>query len=117
MPPYGKIEEYNSTDDWTQYVERLNHYFSANEITDAGKKRDILLSVCGKTAYKLLQDLLAPELPGSKSYDELIRILKDHQEPKPSEILQRFKFNVRVKREGESIRAYVADLRSLVRTL
>jgi len=95
MPTYGKIDENNSEDDCTRYVERLDHYFVANEITDAGKKRDILLSVCGRKTYKLLRNLLAPELPGTKNYDELIKILKDHQLPKPSEILQRFKFNIR----------------------
>ncbi|XP_048249134.1 uncharacterized protein K02A2.6-like [Haliotis rufescens] len=37
MATFGKIDEYDSqTDDWNEYVERLGHYFEANEITDQG---------------------------------------------------------------------------------
>jgi len=39
--------------------------------------------------------------------------LKDHKHAKSSAILQRFKCNIRIRREGESTRAYVTDQRSL----
>ena len=34
-----------SREDWTQYSERLSHYFTANGITDAARKKVILLTV------------------------------------------------------------------------
>ncbi|KRX31091.1 hypothetical protein T05_10364, partial [Trichinella murrelli] len=34
---------------WDIYVERLNFYFEANDITSAEKKRAILMNVCGPT--------------------------------------------------------------------
>ena len=43
----GKLEEYDrSTEDWTQYVERMDHFFDANEIVDVGKKKCVFGS-CG----------------------------------------------------------------------
>ena len=34
-------------DNWIENKERLEHYFTANEVTNAGKKRAVLLSSCG----------------------------------------------------------------------
>ena len=113
MPTYGKLESYDETEDWGQYVERLEHYFSANEIDDGGKKRDIFLSVCGQRTYKLIRDLVAPGKPGDKTFTALTKLVKDHKQPEPSEIIQRFKFNSRIRHSDESVRAYVAALRSL----
>ena len=37
---FSKLEEFDTAngDDWVQYIERLKHYFLANEITDASKQ-------------------------------------------------------------------------------
>ena len=40
-------------------------------------------------------------------------VLKEHWQPKPSEIVQRYNFHSRVQKEGESIADYVAELRRL----
>ena len=49
-----------------------------------------------KKVYKLMCDLLAclalPK-PKEKSYQELMNLIQDHLVPKPSETVQRFKFN------------------------
>lgn len=37
MALIGKVEEFQENDYWREYTERLGH-FTANEITDAGKK-------------------------------------------------------------------------------
>ena len=39
--------------------------------------------------------------------------MKDHYTPALSEIVQRFKFNSRSRRPGESVLTYVAELRSI----
>ena len=50
-PQIGKISEFvPSKEDWTQYIERLEHFFVANEIDSAEKKRAVLLTVIGATA-------------------------------------------------------------------
>ena len=47
MALIDKIEEYDEKESWIEYTECLEQYFAANKITDSGKKRVVLLSVCG----------------------------------------------------------------------
>ena len=57
----GSVEPFErDTDDWTAYCERLQQYFVANDIKDDGKKRAVLLSVCGTASYQLIRSLVAP---------------------------------------------------------
>ncbi|XP_071176322.1 uncharacterized protein [Mytilus edulis] len=58
-------------------------------------------------------DLLAPAKPGTKSLADLTKLVKDHRDPVPSEIIQRFKFNSRTRHSDESVRTFIAALRSL----
>ena len=101
--------------EWPQYVERLQHFFMANDIVDAEKKRAVFLSVVGPATYKLLGDLLAPAKSGDKSYEELVEVVTNHCNPTPSKIVERFKFHTRFRRPGESVATYVSELRSLAR--
>ena len=113
MATFGKIDEYKETEDWGNYVERLNHYFEANDIKDKGKQRAIFLASVGAQTYKLMRNLVMPELPSDKTYDELVKRMQEHYKPKPSVIVQRFKFNTRTQQGGESISTYLAELRNL----
>ena len=114
MATFGKIEEFDSAnEDWPQYEERLSHYFVANGIENAEKKRAVLLTVVGATTYKLLRSLVAPSKPGEKSYEQLTSVLSAHFNPAPSPIVCRFKFHSRCRQPGESIAMFVSQLRSL----
>jgi hypothetical protein len=113
MASYGNIEAYCVTDDWMEYVERLEQYFCANGIDEEAKKRAILLSVCGKSTYSLIRSLLSPVKPDTKTFKQLSDLVAAHVCPKPSSIIQRYKFNTRVRQQGESVSAYLAALRSL----
>ena len=46
-----------SKEEWPQYEEQLTHFFEANNIDDAGKKRAVLLSVVDPVKYKLLRNI------------------------------------------------------------
>ena len=110
---FGKIDDFDyKKEEWSQYTERLGHFFGANGITEEAKKRDIFLSAIGVDNYKLLKSLLHPALPGDTPYDDLTRKFK---EPAQSEIVQRFKFHTRFRRQGESVAKYVSELRSLAK--
>ena len=110
----GKIEEFVAgDDDWTSYEERLGHFFAANGITDAEKKRSVLLSVIGASAYKVLRSLVSPAKPGEKTYLELVTVMGAHFNPEPSEIVQRYKFHSRFRQHGESVATFVSELRAL----
>lgn len=58
------------------YCEVLEHLLEANLITDAGRKRPILLSSIGSKIYILIRNLLSPDKPGDKSFTELMSLLQ-----------------------------------------
>ena len=104
-----------TTDSWDIYCERLHHCFTARNIDENATelKRAILLSEMGKTAYTLLRNLCAPVKPGDKTFAELIKLMRRHQHPQPSIIVERLKFHKRDRQPSESVAAYVSELRRL----
>ena len=111
---FGQVSEFDPhKEEWSQYVKRLDHFFAANAVEDATRKRDIFLSMLGPTTFKLLSNLVAPDDPGDKTYKELADKLKQHHDPDPSEVVQRLKFYARDRLPGESVSTFVAELRSL----
>ena len=69
MTMHGTIGKFDGTrEDWTSYTERLQQYFSANDVTNAGKQRAILLSVCGASTYQMIGNMGSPEKPSDKSF-------------------------------------------------
>ena len=69
----------------------------------------------GPSTYKLLCNLITPQKPGELSYDELVQSVWKNHNPTPSEIVQRFKFNSRVRQPGESVATFLAELRALAK--
>jgi transposase InsO family protein len=128
MPTYGSIEQFSGVPtEWDSYSERLEQYFEANDLGEIepletnraavtvrqGRRRAILLSVIGGSTYTVLRNLCLPAKPAEKSYKELLQLLKAHYSPKPSETVQRFKFNTRLRKPDESIAGYVSVLRQM----
>ena len=114
MATHGTVSQYQqSKETWTTYVERLNHYFIANDVADEGKKRSILLSACGSSTYKLIRSLVEVGQLATTPYSEITKMVAGYYQPIPSEIIQRYKFNTRVRASGELIATYVAALREL----
>ena len=69
---HGQITEFSgNADDWEAYIEQLESYFVANDITTAAKKRAILLSSCGTVAYKTIRSVVAPTKPTEVEYKDL----------------------------------------------
>ncbi len=60
-----------------------------------------------------MRNLLSPDKSVAKSFEELVSLLKNHFNPKTSEIIQGWKFNSRNRRHDESLVEYVAELRKL----
>ena len=110
---FGHIDAFGfEADDITEWIERLEQWFVANDIEDVTRKRALLLSNIGARGYKLARSLSQND-PTSKTYSELKKLLLDHINPKPNEISQRFVFYRRDRRSGESVKDYVAQLRKL----
>ena len=57
---------------------------------------------------------LKPEAElNTTTFDNLVELVKDYYEPKPSQIVQRYKFNTRMRAPQESIVTYVTALREI----
>ena len=76
-------------------------YFLANEIKDETKMRAILLNVYGSKTYGLLRDILQPHKPAETEFTNIVKELEKHYHPKPSEIVERFKFHSRLRKLSE----------------
>lgn len=110
----GTVSEFNpDEEDWESYVERVDLYIVANGITNAEKKRAVLLTVCGAKTYHIIRDLVAPSKPTDLTYDEIVARVNEHYNPKPVVTVERFKFHSRSRQAGESIATFVAALRHL----
>ena len=111
---YGTVSPFDpTTDEWSEYVERLQFYFTANGIKDDSKKRAVLLSNCGPSTFRLLRSIVLPAPLTDFSFSELVSKMKAHREPRPSVIVQRYQFNSRQRLPSESMAEYIAALRKL----
>ncbi|XP_064475711.1 uncharacterized protein K02A2.6-like [Ornithodoros turicata] len=112
---FGAFEEFipGPGSAWPSYLERLEFYFTANDITSSDKKRAVLCTVCGAATYAVIRSLCSPSLPSETDYKDIVSKLATHFNPKPSVIVQRFQFGKRDQRPGESVADYVAELRRL----
>ncbi|XP_072398354.1 uncharacterized protein [Diabrotica undecimpunctata] len=112
---FGNIEQFNVGDSkgWESYVERMDFFFTANNITDPDKKKATFLSLCGPNTYEIIRSLVAPSKVSDKTYDQIIVKLKKHFSPKTSEIVCRFKFYRRNQQIGETISVYLKELQKL----
>ena len=82
---FGRISKFDpEREEWTQYAQRLTHFFAANGVDNAAKKKEILLAMIGPATFKLLTNLVVPEEPGDKTFKELIEKLKKHHNPRSS---------------------------------
>ena len=111
---YGTVVAFDpAVEEWSEYTERLVHYFHANDIVADGKRRAILRAFVGPTVYRLLRMLASLKKLDEFEFSELVDLAMSHYNPKPSPIVKRYEFNCRCQKEGESIATYVAELRRI----
>ena len=111
---YGTLSEFDRKRElWVNYKERLEFFYTANEIEDEDKKKAILLSTSGPETYALFRNLCAPDNPSTKTYAQLKQLMQEHLQPTPNPIAERFKFNSRTRQPNENVSDYVAALRQL----
>ena len=110
---HKRFQEFNPDgENISVYLERLEMHFLATGMED-GRKVPSLLSAVGAKTYALLKSQLAPDLPKSKSYEDLSKTLKAHYEPKPLVIAEHYHFYRRSQALSESVADFAADLRRL----
>ena len=109
MTLYGRIEEIlPAQGDWSAYAERLSYYFKTYSITNANRKKAVLLSMCGTETLSLLKDLITPNSLRDKMFDELTQALEEPCNPVPSARVERFNFYMRRQQLSQTIQDFIA---------
>ena len=98
---------------WAEWIEILENFVELSEITDEAQKRALLITSCGMPTYQLMRNLVQPSKPKDKTFKELVEVVQNHKEPKPGVIPERFRFNTRVLKDGESVQDDRTELRRL----
>ncbi|XP_058827474.1 uncharacterized protein LOC131687411 [Topomyia yanbarensis] len=116
LPTAFTFEPFNpSTSKFDRWLQRLEVSFRIYRI-DQEDKRDYLLHYMGSATYDVLCNKLKAESPETKTFDEIVALLKAHYSPAPLEILENFKFNSRKQLDYESLCDYVTDLEKLAQS-
>lgn len=102
------------------YVQRLDNFFKLKGLVEDDTETQeakvvVLINCIGAKNYQLLSSLTAPDTPASKTYTELINLLRKHLSPKPNILTEQHKFFSRNQRPGESITFYITALRELTK--
>ena len=111
---------------FSAYVERMEMFFTANNIVDTptsehvaanhrvtAKKRAIFLTEVGREVCSALSNLLLPAKPEETTLWDIVQRLKSHHDPAPLEITESFHFCMRNQHAGESISDYIIALKKL----
>ncbi|XP_046862125.1 uncharacterized protein LOC124455535 [Xenia sp. Carnegie-2017] len=115
VPFMGHMEEYSTSTDWKQYVERLEIFFEVNNVP-IEKQASSILTFMGSKMYALLRSITAPRRPKELTYNQIVETLTQPLEPKPIVIAERYKFHKAEQGQAESIREYLAKLQRLAET-
>lgn len=100
-------------DDWETYTERLELYFVANDVK-VKKQAAVLLTKISPKIYKLVCVLCTPDKPSTKSFAEIVKLIKKHLNPKPSETMERCKFYQTQQAATKSVAEFSARLKKFV---
>ena len=113
MSIIGQLREFDRTkESFEAYIERLENFMKANGVKSENQVA-VLLTAIGPETYGLLRNLLTPEKPDARSYEELVEILNNHLHPKPLVIAERFNFHNRFRNDSESVADFAAQLKKL----
>lgn len=116
VPVTFAFEPFNpTTSKFDRWLDRLQISFRIYHVREA-EKRDFLLHYMGGPTYDVLCNKLKSAEPHTKTYDEIVTLLKEHFSPTPLEILENFKFASRKQLEHESLQDYMLDLEKLAQT-
>lgn len=74
-------------------------------------KQQYLLASLGRAAYGVVKSFCAPATPETKSYDDLVKLLKDKLAPAKNVISEQYRFNGIKQELSESLAVYLARVR------
>ncbi|KAJ6645863.1 hypothetical protein Bhyg_01072, partial [Pseudolycoriella hygida] len=96
--------------------DRVCQFLKANKVEEDSMKTSVFISIMGHEIYDILKSLTVPEKPSAKTFNELLKILRNHFAPRKNKRAERYKFNKAVQQSGESINEFIVRLKSLAQT-
>lgn len=101
MPP-TTIQRFDSnTAKWNVYAEQLDIYFASIGCTDDKTRATMLLNCLSIDVYEVVRSMCDPDLPTTKSYDDLCKILHSYFVPHVIALERRKQFYALSRRDGE----------------
>lgn len=77
------------------------------------RKESSIAELLWEETYSLIATLVKPLRPPNADYHSIVEAVKNHINPKPSELYSRYVFSKRDQHDGESVADYVTALRKL----
>ncbi|XP_062540860.1 uncharacterized protein K02A2.6-like [Armigeres subalbatus] len=116
MPVSFSFEPFNAaTAKFDRWLERLEISFRIYKVAQADR-RDYLLHFMGGPTYDVLCNKLQNRSPETRTYNDIVVLLKAHHSPAPLEILENYKFICRKQLDHEALCDYITDLEKLAQT-
>lgn len=106
---FGQIEQYVIGENFGEYVNRLEMFFLVNDTPD-NKKVPVLVTVAGPSLYSIAARLSSPEDPRTKSYEDLVDLLKKHLDPTTNIVAERYKFRKCEQMSSQSVTEFIINL-------
>ncbi|XP_075991390.1 uncharacterized protein LOC142986688 [Anticarsia gemmatalis] len=100
------------TMEWSAYISRFKQFVVLNGIAD-DLCVPLLISTVGDPIYGLMYNLCAPTDPGTKTLEQLVRLISNYLHPCSNELENRHKFRSRKQKASESITDYLHELKQM----
>ena len=97
------------------YISLIETNFAAYGVTDDDQKKNLLLISIGMKTFATLSNLTAPDNPTTKSYTEIVNLLKGHFTSRPTYHRSLLLFQQRKKESNESLKDLYSDLKRLAK--
>jgi hypothetical protein len=97
----------------SNFLKRLEIFMELKGIYDNTTRKYTLLHALSPLVHQRLNDWCAPDDPLTKTYEEIVTLLKSHMEPQPSVLARQHKFITREQYLGETVIEFSTELRKL----
>lgn len=105
----AKLDYRVGTDDFEEFVERIELYFEAKNITEESKQRAIFLTKIDAETYNIVRKVCAPKKPKEIALKDIIEKMQKYVKPKVNQTVLRQRFRERKQKDDETFTQYVAS--------
>lgn len=118
LPPNLNIANENAASEWKFWLRTFEDYLvviGKNKAED-GVKLSLLRNMMGPEATRILSTIPISKPKDENKYEDVIATITAHVNPRTNVVFERFKFNERRQREGESFENFMTDCRHLIQS-